>query len=100
MSLDALRSHESVLMYFRNILGAPAWDVEDFETYFDAHWQQWYYSGGKVKLRTKDEQLAHSLRKAKKGTDLAGPIAEADTKGLEKLHIETVERVLMVRKYK
>ncbi|CAD7972628.1 unnamed protein product [Amoebophrya sp. A25] len=96
VSLDRLRSHESVILYFRNILGTQPWDAEDFETYFDAHWQQWYYSGGKVKLRTRDEQLAHSLRKAKKGTDLAAPIAEADPKALEKLHLETVERVLMV----
>ncbi|CAD7944886.1 unnamed protein product [Amoebophrya sp. A120] len=96
VELDRLRTHESVAMYFRNILGTSVWDVEDFETYFDAHWQQWYYSNGKVKLRTRDEQLAHALRKAKKGTDLAGPIAEADPSGLEKLHLETVERCLMV----
>eukprot|EP00392_Amoebophrya_sp_AT5.2_P006060 g6070.t1 len=96
VQLEQLMCHDSIIMYFRNILGTQPWDLEDFETYFDAHWQQWYYSGGKVKLRTRDEQLAHSLRKAKKGVDLASPIAEAELKGLEKLHIETVERALMV----
>lgn len=65
-ALDQLRYHDNVVMYFKNILGSAPWDLEDFETYFDAHWQQWFYSGGKIKLRTRDEQLVHSLRKAKK----------------------------------
>lgn len=96
VALDRLRHHESVVMYFRNILGTQPWDIEDFEIYFDARWRMFFYSGGKVKLRTPDEMLAHSLRKARRGVDLAQPIAEADIRALEKLHIETIERVLMV----
>jgi len=43
MSLEHLKCQPNVVEYFTNILQVPMWSDEDFQTYFDGHFDIWEF---------------------------------------------------------
>lgn len=59
--------HHWVTTYFQEILGGNFWDFNDFATHFHAHDDKWQYNETlrMVKLRSLEEQIACSLKRAR-----------------------------------
>eukprot|EP00927_Polykrikos_kofoidii_P032244 TRINITY_DN27530_c0_g1_i1.p1 TRINITY_DN27530_c0_g1~~TRINITY_DN27530_c0_g1_i1.p1 ORF type:complete len:1263 (+),score=214.78 TRINITY_DN27530_c0_g1_i1:33-3791(+) len=73
--LDTLKRDTNVVAYFSNILQKPIWDDDDFQMYFEGHYEIWefraYTSGKAVRLRDPEERLAHALDRVRDVDDVA-----------------------------
>lgn len=43
VSLEQVKSHDSITQYFMSILGVHPWSDEDFQTWFEAHSDKWEF---------------------------------------------------------
>jgi len=79
MSLDLLKMDGNVQAYFQNILGAPIWEDEDFQTYFSGHFDSWEYRADvrSVRLRTREERLGLELSSVATPEQMAQKIVNA-----------------------
>lgn len=82
--LDSLKGHPDVLSYFREVLGRPVWDDEDFLTYFQGHSDTWEFHAGHriVRHRTPEEVLGQKLSSA--GTP--EQVSQALSAAMESVH--------------
>ena len=63
VSMDKITANNSIIQYFQNVRSEPVWDYEDFEVFFEAHFDIFdakMKDDGVlyVKLRSKSERLA------------------------------------------
>jgi len=76
-----LKSDPNVVAYFANILQKPMWDDDDFQSYFEGHFETWEFrvAGGvaAVRLRGVDERLGHALERARDADEAASLIVSA-----------------------
>ncbi|CAJ1365923.1 unnamed protein product [Effrenium voratum] len=65
--LDQLKTDANVTAYFGNILQKPMWDDDDFQSYFEGHFEMWEFrtEGPAVRLRGVDERLGYALERVK-----------------------------------
>lgn len=85
----------NVLLYFQNVLQKTMWQDEDFQTFFEGRSSEWDYDAAnvRVRIRSKHEQLASSLRRAKSPADVASAVSAAYAE-VVLLDIDTAEAVL------
>eukprot|EP00931_Biecheleriopsis_adriatica_P071042 TRINITY_DN4489_c0_g1_i1.p1 TRINITY_DN4489_c0_g1~~TRINITY_DN4489_c0_g1_i1.p1 ORF type:complete len:1421 (+),score=382.29 TRINITY_DN4489_c0_g1_i1:385-4263(+) len=73
--LERLKVDTNVTAYFTNILQKPIWDDEDFQTYFEGHYEMWEFrcdsDGPAVRLRGVDERLGYALERVKDANEAA-----------------------------
>jgi len=74
-----LRRDPNILLYFSTILQKPVWDIEDFSTYFEGHWETWEWDkdSQSVRLRPPEEKLAQMLNSAKDADGISSVVAGA-----------------------
>jgi len=79
--LEQVKSDPNVVAYFKNILQKPMWDDEDFQTYFEGHFESWQFrqdsTGPQVRLRGVDERLGYALERVRASDEAAALIVEA-----------------------
>eukprot|EP00927_Polykrikos_kofoidii_P059603 TRINITY_DN54749_c0_g1_i1.p1 TRINITY_DN54749_c0_g1~~TRINITY_DN54749_c0_g1_i1.p1 ORF type:complete len:945 (-),score=192.98 TRINITY_DN54749_c0_g1_i1:99-2849(-) len=98
VNLTAVRSDATLRSYFQNTLRKAVWDQEDFESYFAGHYDNWDFDAkrGRVRLRSKHERLAQSLRRAAgNAAEVAAAVSAAGPE-LASLAPDTAEYVLKV----
>lgn len=99
VSIDALRGDPGVQSYFLNTLKSSMWPREEFEAYFQGHYQRWTLDTlqGKVRLRTCAERLlaiGDVAGRAGVATDLLAVLAKTTDDELRTLSPSHVEGVL------
>lgn len=98
MPLDVLKMDSNVQAYFGNILGAPMWDDEDFQTYFAGHFDIWEYRGDlrSVRLRTREERLGLELQTVATPEQMAQKVVTAAPETLMRLPWRAVRHAFEV----
>lgn len=94
--LNLLKTHADVKAYFRDILGRPVWDDDDFQTYFDGHFDTWEYrpQDQSVRLRKQEERLGMELMTAATPDQVAQVVAGAAHDALTKLPLAGARHAL------
>eukprot|EP00928_Gymnodinium_smaydae_P036406 TRINITY_DN25453_c0_g2_i1.p1 TRINITY_DN25453_c0_g2~~TRINITY_DN25453_c0_g2_i1.p1 ORF type:complete len:894 (-),score=97.62 TRINITY_DN25453_c0_g2_i1:65-2746(-) len=101
IDLDLIMDNGTFKMDFRKIKSSM-WDVKDFETYFQAHWERWDYdlAKRKVRLRSVKEILQYSLKRAQTPPEILSilgcPSVEADKHFVSSLPLDTTGHILSV----
>lgn len=95
VSVTALREDQSVRHYFQITLKKAVWSHEDFESYFEGHYQQWDYDPqhNRVRIRSKQARLMHSLTKSQNPMDVAAAVSSAGDV-MSTLPVDVAEGVL------
>eukprot|EP00929_Paragymnodinium_shiwhaense_P023900 TRINITY_DN14854_c0_g1_i1.p1 TRINITY_DN14854_c0_g1~~TRINITY_DN14854_c0_g1_i1.p1 ORF type:complete len:1010 (-),score=301.45 TRINITY_DN14854_c0_g1_i1:38-3067(-) len=99
VSMPSLISDPNVRQFFHVTLNKAMWTKEDWDGYFEGHFEQWEYDGRmfRVRLRSKQEMLARALAQAQGSiVPTAAAVAGAGTEELNGLPVESMEAVLMV----
>ncbi|CAJ1415158.1 unnamed protein product, partial [Effrenium voratum] len=93
VSLDDLRQDKNVRLYFESVQKKPIWADEDFELFFATRANLWHYDarGSQVRLRSKHEQMAALLQRARSVAEVAAAISASDELDIERLPLETIE---------
>jgi len=94
--LSELRGQQDVRTYFHTVLKKEPWPDEDFESFFSSRCAEWDYDakGSCVRLRSKHEQLASSLRRSRSLAEDAAAISAASDYDVCKLPLDTLETLL------
>jgi len=87
LPLDWLKMHHDVQAYFRDILGRPMWEDDDFQTYFAGHFDTWEFrhEDRSVRLRRQEERVSLELSRATGPDQVSQTIVGAATAALERL---------------
>ncbi|CAE8637411.1 unnamed protein product [Polarella glacialis] len=89
VELHKLKTDPNIVGYFEKILQKPMWDDDDFQTYFEGHFEMWEFrcdgDGAAVRLRTVDERLGYSLQRVKDADEAANLIVTSGDE-LRRLH--------------
>ncbi|CAE7487174.1 Parp12 [Symbiodinium natans] len=100
VTFEEVKADANVVAYFGNILQKPVWDDDDFQTYFEGHFEMWEFratdNGPEVRLRGVDERLGYALERAK-DPDVAAELvvtAGDELKGLHWRYVLPVFEVL------
>eukprot|EP00439_Symbiodinium_sp_Y106_P040556 s3070_g4.t6 len=100
VTFEEVKADANVVAYFGNILQKPMWDDDDFQTYFEGHFEMWEFrcadSRPEVRLRGVDERLGYALERAK-DPDVAAELvvtAGDELKGLHWRYVLPVFEVL------
>jgi len=83
-----VKTDANVTAYFGNILQKPMWDDDDFQTYFEGHFEMWEFRSQpqlSVRLRGVDERLGHALERVKDADEAASLVVMAGEE-LKRLH--------------
>ncbi|CAJ1373414.1 unnamed protein product [Effrenium voratum] len=85
--LDQVKTDANVTAYFGNILQKPMWDDDDFQSYFEGHFEMWEFrtEGPAVRLRGVDERLGYALERVKDADEAAALVISAGEE-LKRLH--------------
>lgn len=82
VSFDRIKSDPNVTAYFTNILQKQVWDDDDFQMYFEGHYEMWQFrsaddGGPAVRLRGVDERLGFAMERVKDADEAASLISTA-----------------------
>ena len=99
INIQEVKESQSIIQYFSGVRAEPVWDREDFETFFEAHFEKFDSKDDEdgnllVKLRSKEERLAAQIRRATDPKELVKVISE--TRDCNDLPLSTALHVLQV----
>jgi len=81
VALEQVKRDPNVVAYFGNILQKPIWDDEDFQMYFEGHYETWEFKCEAglpmVRLRGVDERLGYALDRTRDSDVAASLIVSA-----------------------
>lgn len=97
--LRTLRGDKDVQVYFNSVLKRPVWSDEDFEMFFESRSAEWELDRDEewqVRLRSKREQLANSLRRSTNFAEVATSISSAGHLDVCEMKLDTLEACMRV----
>jgi len=96
VTLNQVREDRNVIAYFQSIMGKPVWDVEDFASYFQGHWDLFDYntSNRTLRLRGPQERLIRALDRAKSIDEALSALGGASEAQFTSLGYEMIEKAL------
>lgn len=96
VKLGDLKADINVRAFFQNVLACPVWGNREFETFFEAHYEEWDLDRKRSRVRPRPmaELFANRLCRAKHQSETAKEILGAGDE-LGALPLDAVERVLL-----